>query len=112
VRRIALTTTGRKSGKARTATLYAFEDGPDLVVVGSLGGAAKDPNWAVNLRAQPAASIREGRSERPVRAREVGGEERDRLWELVCAGFPLYRSYQRKTSRLIPLFRLEPTVED
>jgi deazaflavin-dependent oxidoreductase (nitroreductase family) len=107
VRRICLTTTGRKSGKARTATLYAFENGDGLVVVGSLGGAAKDPNWAVNLRANPTATVREGRDERPVRAREVDGAERERLWELVCAAFPLYRTYQRRTQRLIPLFVLE-----
>jgi deazaflavin-dependent oxidoreductase (nitroreductase family) len=107
VRRIGLTTTGRKTGKARTATLYAFENVDGLVVVGSLGGAAKDPNWAVNLRANPPATVREGRDERPVRAREVDGAERERLWELVCAEFPLYRTYQRRTQRLIPLFVLE-----
>lgn len=107
MKRISLTTTGRKSGKARTATLYAFEDGDGLVVVGSLGGAAKDPNWAVNLRADPAATIGEGRKERHARAREVDGAERERLWELVCAAFPLYRTYQRRTRRLIPLFVLE-----
>jgi hypothetical protein len=33
--------------------------------------------------------------------------ERDRLWQLVCEAFPLYASYQRKTTRLIPLFVLD-----
>ena len=111
MKQITLVTTGRRTGEPRSATLYAFEDGTGLVVVGSLGGAPRDPDWAGNLREGPAASVREGREERPVRAHEVEGEERDRLWELVCEGFPVYRSYQRRTQRLIPLFVLEPVDE-
>jgi hypothetical protein len=41
-------------------------------------------------------------------AREVSGEERERLWAIAAAGFPLYETYRRKTKRLIPLFLLEP----
>lgn len=88
-------------------SLYAFEDGERLVVVGSLGGAAKDPAWAMNLRAEPRASVTRGTTRWPVRALEAEGPERDRLWTLVCEGFPMYRSFQRKTERLIPLFVLE-----
>ena len=112
MRQITLTTTGRKSGLPRRATLYGFEHGNGLVVVGSLAGAARDPNWAMNLRVEPAATVGEGRRTHPVRAREVEGDERVRLWELVCAGFPMYRTYQRRTKRLIPLFVLEPAGED
>ena len=106
---ITLTTTGRRSGQPRDVTLYAFEDGERLVVVGSWGGAAKDPSWAGNLRADAAATVRVGRKADAVRAREIQIEdlERDRLWRLVCAAFPLYATYQRKTTRLIPLFVLE-----
>ena len=42
-----------------------------------------------------------------VRASEVEGSERDRLWRLVVAAFPMYATYQRKTERVIPLFVLE-----
>ena len=90
-------------------TLYAFEDGERLVVVGSRGGAARDPAWAGNLRADARASVKLGREERAVRATEVKGSERDRLWQLVCAEFPLYATYQRRTKRVIPLFALEPS---
>jgi deazaflavin-dependent oxidoreductase (nitroreductase family) len=34
-----LTTTGRRSGKARTTPLTFFRDGTDLVVIASNGGA-------------------------------------------------------------------------
>jgi len=107
-RQVRVTTTGRRSGDARAVTLYAFDDGERLVIVGSRGGAAKDPAWAANLRDEPNATVKVGREERAVHATEVDGPERDRLWELVCADFPLYATYQRRTKRTIPLFVLEP----
>jgi deazaflavin-dependent oxidoreductase (nitroreductase family) len=106
-RQVRVTTTGRRSGEARAVTLYAFDDGERLVVVGSRGGAARDPAWAANLRDDPLATVKVGRAEQVMRAIEVDGPERDRLWELVCADFPLYATYQRRTKRRIPLFALE-----
>jgi len=107
---LKLTTTGRRSGQPRVVTLYGFEDGDRMVIVGSLGGAARDPWWAANLRAEPRATVTVGRNAREVRAHEADGPDRDRLWLLVCEGFPLYRTYQRKTTRTIPLFVLEPVA--
>jgi deazaflavin-dependent oxidoreductase (nitroreductase family) len=106
---ITLTITGRHSGQAREVRLYAFADGDeDLVITGSWAGRPNDPGWVLDLRAEPRASVRRGRTETPVRAREAQGPERERLWQLVCAGFPLYESYQRRTSRAFPIFVLEP----
>jgi deazaflavin-dependent oxidoreductase (nitroreductase family) len=107
---ITLTTTGRRTGMPRTVPLYAFADGDRLVVVGSLGGAPRDPWWAANLRAQPRATVHLGREDREVDAQEVDDSDRARLWRLVCEGFPLYESYQRKTKRKIPLFVLAPAA--
>jgi deazaflavin-dependent oxidoreductase (nitroreductase family) len=109
-----LTTIGRKTGKPRSVPLYAFEDGDRLVIVGSWAGGPKDPAWAGNLRTDPRASVRVGKVERPVRAREVEvpSEERERLWTLVTEGFRYYATYQRKTERVIPLFVLEPAADD
>jgi deazaflavin-dependent oxidoreductase (nitroreductase family) len=104
---IELTTTGRRTGRPREVTLYAFPDDDRLVIVGSRGGSARDPAWAANLRADPSATVRTGTESWPVRAREVSGEERERLWDLVRAAFPLYTTYQRRTKRTIPLFTLE-----
>ena len=111
-RQITLVATGRRSGTPRPVTLYAFDDGQNLVIVGSRGGSAKDPAWAANLRDNPVATVRIGREDREVRAREVEGRERDRLWELVVADFPMYSYYERKTKRVIPLFTLEPIGVD
>jgi deazaflavin-dependent oxidoreductase (nitroreductase family) len=104
---VRLTTTGRRSGEPRTVPLYAWEDADRLVVVGSWGGSAKDPDWVRNLRAEPRATVKKGREVLDVRASEVGPSERGRLWRLVVEAFPLYASYQRKTDRVIPLFVLE-----
>jgi deazaflavin-dependent oxidoreductase (nitroreductase family) len=106
---VKLTTTGRRTGKPRTVTLYAWPDGDDYIVVGSRGGARTDPAWAVNLRSEPNAVLRVAKTERAVRAREAKAPQRDRLWTLVTEAFPLYATYQRRTSRTIPLFVLEAT---
>ena len=106
---IRLTTTGAKSGARRTATLYAWEDGEALVIVGSRGGAARNPAWVHNLRGEPRASVSAGKRTWDVDAREVtGSRERDRLWAMVVDRFPLYATYQRRTKRQIPLFKLIP----
>jgi hypothetical protein len=42
-------------------------------------------------------------------ARELTGEERGLWWERAVAAFPPYAEYQKKTTRLIPLFLLEKT---
>ena len=109
---IRLTATGRRSGLPRSVTLYAWEDGDELIVVGSSGGSAHDPAWAANLRENPAATVHQGRAERAVRARELRDAEHERAWTLVVEQFPLYATYQRRTARTIPLFALEAIDRD
>jgi deazaflavin-dependent oxidoreductase (nitroreductase family) len=108
---VRLTTTGRRTGQRRQVTLYGWPEGEAIVIVGSWGGAARDPAWVMNLRADPRSRLRVGRDEWDVVAREVIGAERDRLWALVCEAFPLYATYQRRTSRLIPLFVVDRMEE-
>ena len=104
---IKLTTTGRTSGRDRTVTLYGWEDGDDLLVVGSWAGRARDPDWAGNLRAEPKASVAKGKETLDVTAHELTGNARDRAWYIVVERFPMYASYQRKTTRRIPVFALK-----
>lgn len=79
---LLLTVTGRKSGRKRSTPLVYFEDGDAYVVVGSDGGARRDPQWWLNLRADPVATVRAGRRVVGVTARLAEGAERERLWEL------------------------------
>lgn len=105
---VVLTTTGRQSGRTRDVPLFAFRDGDRIVVVGSKGGADREPGWVWNLRADPHASVRIGQELRAVRGHEAGGEERERLWSLVVAGYPGYELYQQHTARRIPVVVLSP----
>jgi len=109
-RPLLLTTVGRKSGEPRSVVLPYFElaDG-GVAIVGSRGGTPIDPHWAHNLRAQPAAEVHMRRRRRRVRAREVTGEARDRLWEELVARSPVYARYQEsaRAHRLIPVFLIE-----
>lgn len=105
--KIDITTSGARSGRARTTELYAWPDGGRLVIVGSSGGSARHPAWVHNLRAHPRATVTRDGGAMEMTAREVtDAAERDRLWALVVDAFPLYRTYQQKTDRLIPLFVL------
>jgi len=105
---LLLTTVGRRTGLARTRPLIYFPDGNAFVIVGSNGGRDVHPAWYFNLRSNPTATIEVGRKRLRVKARQAGGAERDRLWQLVIRTLPFYADYQAKTRREIPLMILEP----
>lgn len=105
---VIVITTGARTGRRREVPLFAFEDGPNLVIIGSNAGSDREPAWVGNLRATPDARVLVGREERPVRARETQGAERARLWSLAATGYPGYESYARWAHRQIPVIALEP----
>ena len=100
---------GKKTGALRKTPLMRVKDGESYVLVGSLGGAPKNPVWVYNIRHNPQIEIRDETSVRPMVVREVTDEtERTRLWDLSVAAFPPYADYQKKTERRIPLFVADP----
>lgn len=105
---LLLTTTGRKSGQARTVPLAYIEDAGRWVVVASNGGADRPPAWWGNLRHEPDATVEIGARTVPVRAREATPEERDVLWPRLTTVNPFFARYERITSRRIPVVILEP----
>lgn len=106
---ILVTHTGNKTGAIRKTPLMRVKDGDGYVLVGSVGGAPKDPVWVHNLRANPKIELRDETVVRPMQAREVIDKaERDRLWKLAVAAFPPYAEYQTKTERQIPVFVATP----
>ena len=106
---LLLITTGRKTGKERTSPLLYLEDGENLVVVGSVGGAPKHPAWYWNLKANPEARVQIKDRTLRVSAEEAKDEEKRRLWRLVVEMYPPYEDYQQRTQREIPVFVLRPT---
>ncbi len=104
---LLLYTRGRKTGEERSAVLPYYPVDGKLIVVGSRGGAPKNPAWADNLRADPRVRIRLNRKERDATARILEGEERARAWEVITRQAHTYLKYQAKTDRQIPLVVLE-----
>lgn len=108
---LVLTTTGRKSGEPRRTTVLYEQDGDRLVVIGSNTGSDRPPAWALNLVAQPEAIVQRGRHRRRMRATEVKGDERERLWKLMNARYQGFDKYTERTEREFKVFVLEPSDE-
>jgi F420H(2)-dependent quinone reductase len=105
---IILTSTGAKSGKLRKTPLMRVEHDGEYAVVASLGGAPKHPVWYYNLTTDPHVELQDGPARKDYVAREVQGAEREAWWERAVAAWPDYAEYQKKTSRVIPVFVLTP----
>jgi deazaflavin-dependent oxidoreductase (nitroreductase family) len=106
---IIVTHSGNKTGAIRKTPLMRVKDGKNYVLVGSMGGAPKNPVWVYNLRSNPTVQIRDLTEVFDMRAREVTDPaERARLWDLAVAAYPPYQDYQQRTTRKIPIFVAEP----
>jgi deazaflavin-dependent oxidoreductase (nitroreductase family) len=106
---VELHTVGRHSGKPRSSILgAAVVDGDRIVLVASKGGDERDPDWFKNLMAHPDAELTVGGERRAVRARVATPAERSVLWPRAVATYGGYATYQRRTSREIPMVICEP----
>ena len=82
---LLLTTTGRRSGLARTNGLTYCRDRGDLIVVASNGGSDRPPAWLLNLQADPRVTVRVGPTR--LRGHRPGGHRRG-AGPAVAAGQP------------------------
>lgn len=107
---LELITTGRKSGRQRSAMLTSpLQDGDSIVVVASRGGDDQSPAWLLNLRDNPDVEVAlRGKPRQRMHAHIATPEERARLWPLVTADHKNYADYQTRTEREIPLVLLQP----
>jgi F420H(2)-dependent quinone reductase len=106
---ILMTHRGNKSGAVRKTPLMRVKDGENYVLVGSQGGAPKDPAWVHNLRADPHIELRDETVVRPMHVHEIkDAAEKARLWKLAVAAYPPYADYQTRTKRQIPVFVAAP----
>ena len=105
---IIVTHRGRKTDAVRKTPLMKAMDGDSYILVASMGGAPKHPDWYHNLKKQPNVEIRDKSEVHSMRVREVVDSiEKQRLWAIAVAAYPPYREYQDKTGRLIPVFIAE-----
>jgi deazaflavin-dependent oxidoreductase (nitroreductase family) len=104
---IVLTSIGAKTGKLRKTALMRVEHDGVYAVVGSLGGAPRNPVWCYNLRKNPHVELQDGATKRDYLAREVSGDEKAVWWERAVEAWPDYAKYVMRTDRQIPVFVLE-----
>ena len=105
---LLLTTTGRKSGRQRTAPVVYLADGENVVVINTNAGNAKVPAWSLNLEAHPEAEVERGRRRYRVRARVAEGDERADLWRRHNEQYAGFDDYKRQQAREASVIVLEP----
>jgi F420H(2)-dependent quinone reductase len=102
---IVVTARGARTGKVRKFCLMRVEHDGEYALVASNGGAAANPDWYHNLKADPAALvIQDGSEPFDAVAREVTGDEKATWWRRAVAAYPPYAEYQERTTREIPVF--------
>ena len=107
---VMVDTIGAKTGQLRRTPLVAAQDGDSLVIIASRGGDTRNPGWYYNLKAHPDVPAVFGKASRRYHAREVEGEERERLWRLAADQYPGYDTYAARAGRRIPVIVLEPAA--
>jgi deazaflavin-dependent oxidoreductase (nitroreductase family) len=108
---LALTTTGRRSGRPRS-TVVAYTRHRDAFASAGLNlGSDRDPAWALNVRADPRAWIEMKGERKAVLAREANGEEAEELWREFIDRVPMIASSRELAQRDPPIFVWEPRPE-
>ena len=105
---LLLTTTGRKTGQSRTVPVMYIEDaGGHPVVSASAAGAPEDPAWFKNLVSNPEVTYEIPGKKVTAKAFVAPREQRDQLWKELTTRFPNFLSYEKKTTRVIPMVVLQ-----
>jgi len=103
---VVLTMRGRTTGACHTVPLMSLPDGRDLFVVASQGGVDREPQWWLNLLADPHAEAEVGGQRFAVVAERVGDDERQAIWDRFVATYKGFTDYQAKVQRQIAVVRL------
>ena len=104
---VMVTSTGAKSGKARTAPLVGIPVDGELALIGTNFGQGSTPGWVYNLEADPSGSIAYRNCQADFTARPAAAEEVDAAIESAAAVYPGYAAYRRRiTGRPIRVFFL------
>lgn len=99
---------GRHSGKTRITPLIYGDIGGEVVIVASKGGADEHPDWYLNLQASEHVDVQIATQAFRATWREPVDAERHKIWDFMVSVYPPYLSYQRSTTRHIPVVMLEP----
>jgi deazaflavin-dependent oxidoreductase (nitroreductase family) len=105
---VVITSVGAKSGNLRKNPVMRVERDGIYVAIASKGGADDQPEWYYNFVAHPEVELQDGAVKKTYKAEIVEGDERADLWQLAVETWDTYASYQKKTDRQIPVFKLTP----
>ena len=104
-----VTTTGAKSGAARTQPLALIDTGDGLLAIGSNYGRPQHPSWSANLIAHPECDVEFRGPKAGYRAELLDGDERAKAWAAAVDFYAGYDRYRAKCApRVIRVFRLTP----
>ncbi len=104
-----LTTTGRKTGEPRVSPLLYLREGDRVILVASQGGAANNPMWYLNLKANPKVTIQIKDQVLHLTARDATEAEKAEYWPKLVAMYSSFDDYQSWTDRVIPVVICDPS---
>jgi len=105
---LLLTTSGRKTGRARTTPLLYMSDGARFLVVGSNGGRDQAPSWILNVAATPTVKVQVGRRRFEADAHLLTTEEKTTIWPQMVGHYKGWAHYQLLTDRELRVVSLTP----
>lgn len=106
---VLLTTTGARTGLARTTPVLGIPDGEALVIIAANFGRTTHPAWLHNVRRTPAVAVAVDGTSRDYDGTELTGDERDHWFARAVElnpGWLRYRTWAGE--RAIPVVRLTP----
>jgi F420H(2)-dependent quinone reductase len=108
---LLLTTTGRRSGQARTTPVFYLRDGDRLIICNTNPGFESTNPWVLNLRAHPTATVQVGADSFVCQAREADAAEVTRYWPLLTRMWPAYQEhYDRSSQRTVFILQVVQPV--
>lgn len=107
---LMLTVAGRKSGRLFTTPLLCVPWQGGHLIAGSNFGGRKPPVWVVNVRAADLVKVEFGGAAHAAVPRELDGSARDQAWQHMLQTWPNYAKYAERTTRVIPVFFLDPAA--
>jgi len=107
---LLLHTLGRRTGKKYITPIAYFSLDGFYFVIASNWGKDVNPAWYHNLQPNPRTVIEVNGKTIPVDAREVHGDEYDRLWKFATERHPPYLDYEKMADRHIPIVIFIPVA--
>jgi deazaflavin-dependent oxidoreductase (nitroreductase family) len=96
---ILLTTTGHRTGRARTTPVIFIRDGESFIVSSEDFGQARPAAWPLNLAAEPRATVQLGSATMSCTARRLSEVEADGYWDRLVEVWPAHDTYLKRSGR-------------